>query len=101
MKNIWEKIKAFFKASDKWLHIVCSYAIALTVFVGLLPFIHEWFNGWWCFSLAIVAAAIAGALKEWYDYKHPKEHSFEVADIVADVLGIVAAIGAMLFYLLN
>lgn len=101
MKDFFKKIAAFFKAADKQLHILASYAIALTVLVGLLPFIHEWFNGWWCFSLAIVAAAIAGALKEWYDYKHPNKHDFEWQDIVADVLGIVAAIGAMLFYLLK
>ena len=97
MKNIWEKIKAFFKASDKWLHIVCSYAIALTVFVFFAAFSLDWLG----FALAIVVAAAAGALKEWYDYKHPDKHDFEVADIVADVLGIVAAVGAMLFYLLN
>lgn len=101
MKNIWEKIKAFFCAADKQLHIVVCYAIAMTVFVGLLPFIYEGKKVWWCFVIAVAASAVAGALKELYDYKHPKDHDFEVADIAADVLGIVAAVGAMLFYLLN
>lgn len=101
MKKIWEKIKAFFCAVDKQLHILACYAIALTVFVGLLPFIYEGKKVWWCFVIAIVISAVAGAVKEWYDYKHPKDHDFEVADIVADVLGILAAIGTMLFYLLN
>ena len=97
MKNIWEKIKVFFKAADKQLHILACYAIALTVFIFFAAFSLDWLG----FALAIAASAVAGALKEWYDYKHPEGHDFEVADIVADVLGIVAAIGAMLFYLLN
>lgn len=101
MKNIWEKIKAFFCAADKQLRILACYAIAMTVFVGLLPFIYEGKKVWWCFVIAIAASAVAGALKEWYNHKHPKGHDFEVAGIVADALGILLAIGAMLFYLLN
>ena len=101
MKDFFKKIAAFFKAADKQLHILACYAIAMTVFVGLLPFIYEGKKVWWCFVLAIVASAAAGALKEWYDYKHPDKHDFEWQDIVADCLGIVAAIGAILFYLLN
>ena len=97
MKDFFKKIAAFFKAADKQLHILASYAIALTVFVFFAAFKLDWLG----FALAIVFSAAAGALKEWYDYKHPDKHDYEWQDIVADVLGIVAAIGAMLFYLLN
>ena len=97
MKNFISKIIAFFKASDKQLHILAEYAIALTVFVFFAAFSLNWLG----FALGIVIAAAAGALKEWYDYKHPDKGDFEMADIVADCLGILAAVGVMLFYLLN
>ena len=97
MKNFIAKIIAFFKASDKQLHILAEYAIALTVFVFFAAFSLNWLG----FALGIVIAAAAGALKEWRDYKHPDKGDFEIADIVADCLGILAAVGVMLFYLLN
>lgn len=97
MKNLWERIKAFFKAADKQLHILACYAIALTVFVFFAAFCLDWLG----FALGIIFAAAAAAVKEWYDAKHPEGHSYEVADIVADCIGIVAAVGAMLFYCLN
>ena len=97
MKDFFKKIAAFFKAADKQLHILASYAIALTVFVFFAAFKLDWLG----FALAIVVSAGAAALKELYDKKHPETHECDWKDVVADCLGIVAAIGAMLFYLLN
>ena len=91
------KIINFFKSADKQLHMLSCFAIALTTFVFFAAFCHPW----WGFALGIVFALLAAGLKEWYDIKHPKTHSFEWADIVADVLGTLAAIGVMLFYCLN
>jgi VanZ family protein len=92
-----KKIIAFFKAADKQLHILACYAIALSVFIPFAAYGHYW----WGFALGTLAALVAGGLKEWYDYKHPDTHDFEVADIVADVLGTVAAVCVMLFYCLK
>lgn len=97
MKDFFQKIAAFFKAADKQLHILASYAIALTVFIFFAAFKLDWLG----FGAAIVVSAGAAALKEWYDYKHPDKHECDWKDVVADAIGIVAAIGAMLFYLLN
>lgn len=94
---MWEKIKAFFKAADKQFHILACAVIALAVFVLVATSGHYW----WGFATAIVAAVIAGAAKEWYDYKHPTMGDFEVADIVADLLGILFAVGVMLVYCLK
>lgn len=97
MKNFISKIIAFFKAADKQLHILAEFAIALTVFVFFASFSLNWLG----FALGIIIAAVAGGLKEWHDYKHPEKGDFEIADIVADCFGILAAVGVMLFYLLN
>ena len=97
MKKIWEIIKAFFCAADKQLHIVVCYAIALTIFVFFASFNLNWLG----FGLAIGITEGIAILKEIWDKKHPDKHDFEIADIVADNIGILLAIGAMLFYLLN
>lgn len=100
MKEFFKKIMAFFKAADKQLHILAEYAIALTVFVFFAAF-HIYWLAWVGFAVALVVAVVAGAWKEWRDYKNPDKGTFEIADIVADALGILAASSVMLFYMFN
>jgi hypothetical protein len=72
-------------APDKQFHAGASAtAAAVATFVTGKP--------WESFG-AVVAA---GAVKEWYDYKHPANHCASAHDFAYDVLG--AAIGAYAGY---
>ncbi len=59
---------------DKLLHLVCSYAILLTLYhlIGLL--------------LAVVLTVVIGLLKEIYDAKF--ESGFSIGDIVFNIIGV-------------
>jgi len=59
---------------DKFMHFLCGLVIAavLTPFIG-------------AYSIAVVA--VIAALKEIYDYLHPKTHTADFWDWVATTLG--------------
>lgn len=65
---------------DKIAHALASYAAVLT-FVLVMPVL--------C-ALALTVAA--GALKEWYDYTHPANHTADWNDFWADCAGAFLAV---------
>jgi len=82
MNPVVEKIRAWLKVLptipiDKQGHFLGGAVVALTVGLISLPVI------------GFVTACCAGALKEWYDYKHPP-HAVELFDFLATALGGVA-----------
>ena len=73
-------ILTFIKQSDKQMHMLGCYALTLTLAL---------------FTLPLYAAAIAFAIgfaKELYDYRHPLTHTADSADLLADTIGITAAL---------
>lgn len=75
---------------DKFFHYCVSFGITL-LFVWLLPLIHiAW---WWSPIIAITI----GAAKEVYDYFHPKTHTCDIHDFIADALGVLAMTTLYLF----
>ena len=68
---------------DKIYHAAASYGAVLT-FVHAMPLLH-----------AFILTLVAGAIKEWYDHKHPP-HQAEWNDFWADGIGALAAVAVVL-----
>ncbi len=84
MNKIWNKIVAAFHAliagfqqSDKRLHMYCGFAISLVVGI-IIP---------WC---GIIAAMVAGGIKEWWDSRG--HGCVEILDFVFTTIGGIIAI---------
>lgn len=66
---------------DKFLHVGVSAGLTL-LFIWLLPFIHV---AWWW---APIITLLIGAGKEVWDYFHPKAHTCDLKDFMADAIGV-------------
>ena len=77
---------------DKPLHTSAS-AVAETVLVHNKPFCK-----WKPWQRSLFNVVIIGGGKEWYDSRHPNNHSAEWGDIVADAVGAVSAEGVVWLY---
>ena len=76
------------KHKDKIYHFFCSYTAMLT-FTSIA--IIKWESSiTWSVNFGIAMAILVGVIKEFYDL-YLKKSKFSVADLVADVAGIVAA----------
>ena len=75
---------------DKLYHFFCSYTAMLT-FTALA--IIKWESPVaWSINFGIAMAILVGVAKEFFDL-YVKKSKFSVGDILADVAGIVAAMG--------
>ena len=74
---------------DKTLHISAS-AVTETILAHNKPFCT-----WKPWQRSLFNAAVIGGGKEWYDSRHPNNHSAEWGDIAADVIGAVSAEGVV------
>ncbi len=73
---------------DKIYHFFCSYTAMLT-FTTLA--IIKWESPiTWSINFGIAMAILVGVVKEFYDL-YIKKSKFSVADLVADVVGIIVA----------
>jgi len=73
---------------DKVYHFFCSYTAMLT-FTALA--IIKWESPVaWSVNFGIACAVLVGVVKEFYDL-YIKKSKFSVADLVADVIGIIVA----------
>ena len=73
---------------DKVYHFFCSYTAMLT-FTSIA--IIKWESPVaWSVNFGIAMAILAGIIKEFYDL-YIKKSKFSVADLVADVVGIIIA----------
>lgn len=85
---MWDKIKQMAKAvysyiasrpADTWLHVfVLGMIPSLTI--GLLS------GSFWC---AMAIGVLLAAWKEWYDRRHPEEHTAEWRDFINTIIGAV------------
>ena len=75
---------SFFKQKDKQKHIFGS-----ALLVVLLYFVLK------SLFLAGVGALVVGVGKEVYDHFHPKKHTADIKDILADIVGILIALGVL------
>lgn len=92
MKKIWDKIVAFFKSTDKQLHMLAGFSVSALLYI-LISASQPWWVG------VLIGAAIASVIvvmKEIYDKQNPDKHTFEVADIIAGELGVLVLILASL-----
>ena len=84
-----ERLKKLIKwiATDGLLHILVCYSMMLT----LTPMIGIW--------LGLLMVMMASVIKEVYDYFVQKDNNREqvIHDMVCDMIGMVAAIIALLF----
>ena len=74
---------------DKAQHIGACYAAELTL-REMKPFCK-----WKPWQRVLFTTAVIGGAKEWYDHKHPSNHSAEWGDIAADAIGAVMAEGTV------
>jgi len=73
---------------DKLYHFFCSYTAMLT-FTAIA--IIKWESPVaWSVNFGIAMAILVGVVKEFYDL-YIKKSKFSVADLIADILGIVVA----------
>lgn len=75
---------------DKFLHVSVSACITV-LFIWILPLFHI---AWW---VSPIIALLIGIGKEIYDYFHPKTHTCDIHDIMADCVGIIAITTLYLF----
>jgi len=74
--------------NDKVKHFFCSYTAMLT-FTAIA--IIKWESPVaWSITFGIAMAILVGVIKEFYDL-YIKKSKFSVADLVADVFGIIVA----------
>jgi uncharacterized protein YfiM (DUF2279 family) len=82
-------IKLIKAHKDKVYHFFCSYTVMLTfTAVAIIKFGAP---VQWSVNFGIACAVLVGLAKEFFDL-YVKKSKFSVADLVADVLGIVTAI---------
>lgn len=74
---------------DKAQHIGACYAAELTL-REMKPF-----RRWKPWQRVLFTTAVIGGAKEWYDHKHPANHSAEWGDIAADFVGAAGAEGTV------
>ena len=74
---------------DKTLHISAS-AVTETVLAHNKPFCT-----WKPWQRSLFNVLVIGGGKEWYDSRHPNNHSAEWGDIAADAVGAVSAEGVV------
>ena len=70
----------FFRQKDKQLHIVASAILTIAIYLLTKSLI-----------IAGAGALLVGIGKEVYDYYHPKKHTADTKDVLADVIGIMVA----------
>jgi len=76
--------------NDKLYHFICSYTAMLT-FTSIA--IIKWESPVaWSINFGVAMAILVGVAKEFFDL-YVKKSKFSVGDIIADVAGIVAAMG--------
>jgi VanZ family protein len=81
-------IKLIKAHKDKVYHFFCSYTAMLTfTAVAIIKFGAP--IGW-SINFGIACAVLVGVAKEFYDL-YIKKSKFSVADLIADILGIVVA----------
>ena len=81
-------IKLIKAHKDKVYHFFCSYTAMLT-FTAIA--IIKWESPVaWSVNFGIACAILVGVAKEFYDL-YIKKSKFSVADLIADILGIVVA----------
>ena len=67
------------RPADTWLHVfVLGMVPSLTI--GLLS------GSFWC---ATAIGVLLAAWKEWYDRRHPEEHTAEWRDFINTIIGAV------------
>lgn len=71
---------------DKQTHALAGAVITLALALVLIPLLGLWPG----LAAAQMLASLAAALKEWYDYHHPLDHSCEFNDWLATDLGALA-----------
>ena len=74
---------------DKYTHAGVCYAIEYTL-KDVKPF-----KKWRPWQRALFTTAVIGGGKEWYDARHPANHSADWGDIAADAVGTFGAEGVM------
>lgn len=79
--------------ADKILHALASYGIALTVFVIGIAFQF----GVWTVPAVIVVTALAGVAKELGD-RYAWDGTPEKGDLIADAVGLAAALLVIIIY---
>jgi len=85
-------IKLIKAHKDKLYHFFCSYTAMLTfTAVAIIKFGAP--IGW-SVNFGIACAILVGVGKEFYDL-YIKKSKFSIADLVADVAGIVVAMGVL------
>lgn len=90
MKNFLKKVIAFFKATDKQLHILAAFAIAALLYI-LIDASQPW---WVAMLIGAGISAVVCAVKEILDKQNPDKHSFEWGDIIADAIGLLVFIAS-------
>lgn len=73
--------------NDKAAHITASTA------AGVVLAQNKPFNRWKPWQRALFTTAVIGGAKEWYDARHPQNHTADWGDIAADTVGAFGAEG--------
>ena len=76
---------------DKLLHFTVSAGLAFGSFYIYREELHNDWEGSYYFSGGFTISL--GALKEYYDSRHPRHHTASWKDFAADVLGVGAGLG--------
>lgn len=75
--------------NDKAMHITASTA------AGIVLAQNKPFCKWKPWQRALFTTAVIGGGKEWYDARHPENHTAEWGDIAADAVGAFGAEGTL------
>jgi len=86
---IWACKQSLTGKKDKFLHYIISAGLTLLL-IMLFNFVH--FH-WW---ISPIFVALVGIGKEIYDKLHPKKHTCDIKDLIADFIGIASV---SIFYL--
>jgi hypothetical protein len=78
---IWTCKQSMTGHKDKFMHVAVSAGLTL-LFIRFLPFIHV---VWWWSPIITLSIGIG---KEIYDYFHPKTHTCDIKDFMADAIGV-------------
>jgi uncharacterized protein YfiM (DUF2279 family) len=76
---------------DKFYHFTVSMGLAFGSFYVYREQLHNEERGSYCFSGGFTLSL--GALKEYYDAKHPQKHTASWKDFTADAVGMAAGLG--------
>jgi len=78
---------------DKQSHFFAGYGVSITVVLGMLA--GGVANMQVAAFAGLLAAALAGVLKEVWDARHPASHTTDLWDAVSTLLGGVLAWGVV------